>query len=150
MTSEERRRFGPPGEPDTGDEDAVSQEVAASWPEQPPVAPPGIADEDDDDEPGVGWFAALLGLKRRERLEARLRRLDKAVAAAPDAPMNFVLRGELKLKLGQRDEAATDFQQALGLAERAFTESDWGLVAQAISDRALAGLRRSGYAVRGD
>jgi tetratricopeptide (TPR) repeat protein len=145
MTSEERRRFGPPPEPGTGDEDAVSQEVVASWSE-PPVSPVIAEETDDEDEPRVSWFAAMLGRKRPERLAA----LDRAIAAAPDAPINYVLRGELRLKLGQRDEAATDFQKALGLAERAFAESDWGLVAQAISDRALVGLRRSGYAVRGD
>ena len=50
--------------------------------------------------------------------------------------------------LGQRAEAAADFQQALALCETAFAASDWGVVAQALSDRALTGLRRAGYVVR--
>ncbi len=152
--SDERRRFGPPSDEVTPAEDTGSLGETFSWPvmtlPDEPAATPEWAASDEDDEPRVSWFARLLGLKRRERLQGRLRRLDKAVAAAPDAPVNYVLRGELKLKLGQRDEAAADFQQAFGLTERAFAESDWGLVAQALADRALAGLRRSGYALRQD
>ena len=81
-------------------------------------------------------------------MAARLRRLDRAIAAAPDAPVNYVLRGELRLKLRDRDQAAADFQRALALTDEAFRASDWGLVAQALADRALVGLRRAGYHLR--
>ena len=151
--SEERRRFGPPE-----DEAPVSTTLGWSSDDDAPASDPAMLDWSDetpvdvvaeeDDEPQIGLLAGLLGLKRRERLAARLRKLDRAIEAAPDAPVNYVLRGELRLKLGQRDEAAVDFQRALALAESAFTASDWGVIAQTMSDRALAGLRRAGYRLR--
>ena len=158
MSSDERRRFGPPSDEarpadgverppyswldDTGP--LEPSETLLDWSDEAPV------DEvvDEDEEPKVGFLAGLLGFKRRERLAARLRALDRAIAAAPDAPVNYVLRGELRLKLREREAAAADFQTALALADGAFTASDWGLVAQALADRALVGLRRAGYRLR--
>lgn len=146
MTDDERRRFGPPDDTAPPGDDVF---VYDDWPpplegsaryERPPVEAP--------EEPRVGWLAALLGLKRRERLNARLRRLNEAIAAEPEAAANYVLRGELRLKLRENADAADDFHTALVLAEKSFAESDWGLVPQAVADRALAGLRRAGYAVR--
>jgi len=158
MSEEQRRRFGPPSDEarpadgvdrppyswldDTGP--IEPSEPLVDWSDDTPVG----AVVDDDEEPKVGFLAALVGYKRRERLMARLRKLDRAIDAAPDAPVNYVLRGELRLKLRQRDAAAGDFQKALALADSAFTSSDWGLVAQTLADRALVGLRRAGYRLR--
>lgn len=150
MTDDERRRFGPPAG-DAPVADSASDEwtpeagvsaVTDEWPSTPAPA------DDEDETPQVSWLGGLFGLRRRERLEWRVRQLDRAIAHTPDAPVNYVLRGEVRLKLRQRAEAADDFQTALALADRAFADSDWGLVAQALSDRALMGLRRAGYTVR--
>lgn len=137
MMDEERRRFGPPA-----DHAPVADSASDEWPSTPATR------DDEDTEPQVSWLAGLFGLKRRQRLEWRVRQLDRAIADAPDAPVNYVVRGEVRLKLRRRDEAADDFQTALALADRSFADSDWGLVAQALSDRALMGLRRAGYTVR--
>lgn len=147
MSDEERRRFGPPVKPEPPAE--VEAFEYGEWP--PPLERPAPYERRlpvEDDPPRVGWLAALLGLKRRERLKWRTRQLGRAITEAPEAPVNYVLRGELWLRLGQREKAAHDFQKALLLAEPSFAASDWGLVAQALSDRALMGLRRAGYVIR--
>jgi tetratricopeptide (TPR) repeat protein len=145
-------RFRPPVEnaPDMPGADELPErgepEAALSdWPEQhrPSQTPAG-----EDDGPKIGFLAELLGLKRRDVLAARVAALNRAIDADPDAPVNYVLRGELRLKLREREAAAADFQKALALADSAFAASDWGLVAQTLRDRALAGLRRAGYHLR--
>ena len=158
--NDERRRFGPPTDEASADANVLPVSEPFDWPVEPGATEqsealldwsdetPAGAPVDDDEGPKVGFLAALIGAKRRERLAARLRRLDRAIAAAPDAPVNYVLRGELRLKLRDRDQAAADFQRALALTDEAFRASDWGLVAQALADRALVGLRRAGYHLR--
>lgn len=145
-------RFRPPVEdaPDTLGADELPERgepeaTLSDWPEQYRArqTPAG-----EDDGPKSGFLAELLGLKRRDVLAARVTALNRAIDADPDAPVNYVLRGELRLKLREREAAAADFQKALALADSAFAASDWGLVAQTLCDRALAGLRRAGYHLR--
>ena len=94
-------------------------------------------------QPGVGWLARLLGLRRRAVLSARIQQLDQAVERTSGSPTAYVLRGEAYLALGERAAAAADFRQALALAEADYAASDWGLVGQAMQDRAIEGLRRA-------
>lgn len=97
--------------------------------------------EADTGERQPGLLDRLLGrARRRERLNA----LNFAIASYPESPVNYVLRGELYLAARDDDQAAHDFEMALSLADSAFTQSDWGLVAQSARDRALVGLRRLG------
>lgn len=73
--------------------------------------------------------------------EARLYNLNWAISAYPDAAANYVLRGELLLSMRDSIGAAADFRRALELAVTDVENEDWGLVAQALQDRALVGLR---------
>jgi hypothetical protein len=72
----------------------------------------------------------------------RLAALTDAIAANPDSAANYVLRGELFLQHGERELAYADFVKALTLAAAQLESDDWGLVGQAVQDRAEAGLRR--------
>ncbi len=74
-------------------------------------------------------------------VQERWSNLNWAIAAYPDVPTNFLLRGELLLAKGDVHGAIMDFRRALELAEAAVEQEDWGLVAQTTQDRALAGLR---------
>jgi tetratricopeptide (TPR) repeat protein len=69
--------------------------------------------------------------------------LDQAIEIAPDTAANYVLRGELYLKVREYALARRDFQRAYELAAEQFERSDWGIIAQAMQDRALAGLQRA-------
>ena len=71
----------------------------------------------------------------------RLERLNWAISAYPDAPANYVLRGELLLEHGETNQAADDFLRALELAEEQIETNAWGVLAQAMQDRARVGLR---------
>ncbi len=95
--------------------------------------------EQDEREPRPSWWARLTG--RTMDHDQRLLALDEAIARAPSAAVNYVLRGELLLQHGAADEAAADFQQALRLAEAELAASRWGISAQVTRDRALTGLR---------
>ncbi len=72
----------------------------------------------------------------------RLRLLSKKIEKLPDAPVNFVLRGELYLAAGETEKAAADFQKAITLAEQLDPELDWGYINTAYIDRAIKGLRQ--------
>lgn len=84
-----------------------------------------------------GLWARITGQAGRER---RLSQLSSAIAEDPDAPANYVLRGELRLKAGDYEGAEADFERALILSRSKVQLSDWGLVAQVMQDRALFGL----------
>ena len=70
----------------------------------------------------------------------RLIALSQGIEQQPEEPGNYVLRGELYLALGDQTRAAEDFEVALELAQAQLERGDWGFVAQAVQDRALAGL----------
>ncbi|GEM_PF-1421731 len=72
----------------------------------------------------------------------RLYSLTHAITIAPEAMVNYVLRGELYLARKQYALAADDFEKALTLAEIELTTDDdksLGVVAQGVQDRALVG-----------
>jgi tetratricopeptide (TPR) repeat protein len=81
--------------------------------------------------------------ERRERIGQRLHELNRAIEHYPDAPANFVVRGELYLETGAVELAIQDFSRALELATEQFEESDWGVLAQAMRDRAQQGLEEA-------
>ncbi len=79
----------------------------------------------------------LLGGSTSERLY----NLNWSIAAYPDVAANYVLRGELLKEHGDLVQAIADFRRALELSAKQFEIDDWGIVAQTMQDRALAGLR---------
>ncbi len=110
---------------------------------QPNDTPPAVVDDEPEIEPEgeVAEPSAWQRLRRLFRRETRLYNLNWAISAFPDAPANYVLRGELLLDLGDTVGAAADFRRALELAVAEVGAEDWGLIAQALQDRALVGLR---------
>ena len=78
-----------------------------------------------------------------DNVAERIRHLDAAIENAADTPTNYVLRGELYLTLREYALARRDFQRAQELAAAQFQKSDWGLMAQAMQDRALVGLQKA-------
>jgi tetratricopeptide (TPR) repeat protein len=78
--------------------------------------------------------------ERSAYLTRRIESLSRAVAEYPDAPTNYVLRGELYLEFGDFTLAEADFRQALELAAKQVESEDWGVIAQVVQDRAQTGL----------
>lgn len=79
----------------------------------------------------------------RARLMRRIADLDDAIAISPDEAANYVIRGELYLQLGAPDLAAADFRHALTILPHQVEHNRWGVVAQALLDRAAGGLKRA-------
>lgn len=71
---------------------------------------------------------------------AQMAALNDAIASEPDAPINYVRRGELRLAAEDFSGARDDFERALALAEAQFKADRWGITLQTIQDRAAAGL----------
>jgi hypothetical protein len=76
--------------------------------------------------------------------EARIEVLSLAIERYPEAAVNYVLRGEAWLAVGNRVNALDDFRAALALASDAVETARWGYVEQALADRAREGLRQLG------
>lgn len=68
--------------------------------------------------------------------------LTQAIEAQPDAPVNYLLRGEEWLVSGDLQRARDDFLRARSKAQRLLDSSAWGYLYQAYIDRALQGLRQ--------
>lgn len=90
--------------------------------------------------PLLGWLRAIFG--RQERVDIRVAELSQMIESYPESPANYVFRGELLLETGAYEQAADDFQKALNIASEQTASADWGLVAQAVQDRAYAGLEK--------
>jgi hypothetical protein len=67
--------------------------------------------------------------------------LSRAIKADPNAPVNYLLRGEEWLARGQVEQAQVDFLRARARAEDMLRESAWGYIYQSYIDRVDAGLR---------
>lgn len=87
------------------------------------------------------WFPTAA--ERAQSLHRRLATLDRAIEQHPELPAGYVLRGELHLEAGLIAPAITDFQQALRLGEAQLKAEPWGILAQAMQDRAYRGLERA-------
>jgi hypothetical protein len=59
----------------------------------------------------------------------------------PDAPSNYVMRGELLLARGDLEGARYDFEKAVELAETRAESANWGYINRALVDRAREGLK---------
>lgn len=77
---------------------------------------------------------------RTRQVEQRLTELNRTIQEYPEAVSAYVLRGEIYLEAGFYDLALADFTRALTLAEQQYKTSDWGVVVQAMQDRARDGL----------
>jgi hypothetical protein len=75
--------------------------------------------------------------------DTRLRELSLAIIEYPRSPSNYVLRGELYLHYREYARAEADFRRALLLAAEQVETQSWGILAQAMQDRALAGWRQA-------
>jgi hypothetical protein len=80
--------------------------------------------------------------ERPVALTPQVRFLSRLIEADPDAPVNYLLRGEEWLVCGQFEEARADFEAARARSERLLSESAWGYIHQSYIDRAEAGLRQ--------
>ncbi len=104
----------------------ITQSVAVEVEPAPIEEPPSL-------------ISRLFGRHSRQRLQA----LSGAIDLYPDSSMNYVLRGELYLSFDEPALAEADFRQALSLAQADYETSRWGLVAQAVQDRARVGLAKA-------
>ncbi len=137
--------------PDHDEEDMVGNAnemaEAAAYPEEPVVIPEddGEFSERRSESYGTPWerIKSLFGGGSGESLTRRLIALDERIDAEPEAAGNYVLRGELFLHLRDYERAYADFQRGLERAQVEYASSDWGIVAQAMQDRALMGLARA-------
>lgn len=75
--------------------------------------------------------------------DERLHELTRALERDPESAASYVSRGEVHLQIGDHFAAARDFRRALELAEAQFRTQTWGVVAQAVRDRALRGLKQA-------
>ena len=75
--------------------------------------------------------------------DTRLRELSLAIIEYPRSSSNYVLRGELYLHYREYARAESDFRRALLLAAEAVETENWGILAQAMQDRALAGWQKA-------
>jgi hypothetical protein len=110
---------------ETPDEAVVEPEVVDELTLPEPADPPPL-------------LAAPLG-----KIDQRLHDLAHAIATYPDAAVNYVTRGELYLHLGEPALAAADLRQGLALAQAEMDARAWGIVAQAMQERALKGLEQA-------
>ena len=76
-------------------------------------------------------------------VEDRLRALDEAIEDAPDVAVNYLARAELLLEIGRVVEAIDDFERVEVLAAKDFDDRRWGVVAQALRDRAQRGMEEA-------
>jgi tetratricopeptide (TPR) repeat protein len=81
--------------------------------------------------------------EQQGRLAERIAALDRALMRDPGSAASYVNRGEAYLEAGDPVAAVKDFRQALALAEAQFKTETWGVVAQAVRDRALRGLQQA-------
>lgn len=86
---------------------------------------------------------ALYGGTSEEALRERLSDIDRAISDDPDSAVNYVLRGEALLEAREYAPAHEAFEQGLALAEAQVAQNDWGIVAQAVQDRAVQGLAKT-------
>ena len=73
---------------------------------------------------------------------SRVDLLTLAIELLPDAPVNYLLRGEALVDGGDYALAVEDFKKALELAEPQAETANWGYINRALADRARQALRR--------
>jgi tetratricopeptide (TPR) repeat protein len=68
--------------------------------------------------------------------------LSEHIEDNPTEAVHYLLRADVHIELKQYKMAQADLERALELSENTLAESDWGLSAQAIRDKALHRLRQ--------
>lgn len=81
--------------------------------------------------------------ERMAEAEERLLALNEAIEDAPDVAVNYLARAELLLEIGRIVEAIDDFERVETLAAKDFEDRRWGVVAQALRDRARRGMEQA-------
>jgi uncharacterized protein HemY len=136
---------------DEGVRDSVSEFAGA---EEAIIESEALNEEADDlapvDDATINTPLATLeiqvapnGERQYSGRERWLRDLNHAIADHPEAPANYVLRGELALETRDYSQAAADFEKALELASAQVETENWGILAQAMQDRAYRGLTQA-------
>ncbi|GAB4519596.1 MAG: hypothetical protein OHK0046_28720 [Anaerolineae bacterium] len=105
----------------TGDSSASQQPAAANHTLRPP------------------WWRRWLG---GTQIYDEIMALTDTIERFPEAPANYVLRGEHYLNLQQLEAAEADFRRALQLIDEPIENNRWGVVAQSLRDRAQHGLTK--------
>lgn len=88
------------------------------------------------------WDKVRGWLGMGEPVAQRFDDLNRAIEMNPESAVNYVLRGELYFQSREYALAQADFQHGLTLAQQQYEANAWGLVAQSVQDRAVAGLQR--------
>ncbi|CAG0975054.1 hypothetical protein ANRL4_01513 [Anaerolineae bacterium] len=83
----------------------------------------------------------LPDLRTLSGLQARVILLTEAIEKYPDAPANYVLRGEALIEAGDDQAAVDDFRNALKIIKGAVESQNWGYIYPMLAERARAGLR---------
>ena len=78
--------------------------------------------------------------EREREFYRRHRALSDKLELMPDSSTYYVLRGELLAEHGDVVRARSDFDKAVELAENIDPARKWGLLEQAMRDRALQGI----------
>ncbi len=112
--------------------EAVAEDTAVETPES---SAPDSQQQPDD-------AAAENAVEPVSETVSRVEALTQAIERHPDAPVNYVLRGEVLLDGGDDELAAEDFEKALTLAEPGAETANWGYLNRALADRAREGLRQ--------
>lgn len=90
----------------------------------------------------TAWLS-LSAADRQNRQQARIQSLTRQISRDQASAALYLCRGEHYLEAGDLASAAADFRQALALAEVQFKTEMWGVVAQALRDRAFRGLQNA-------
>jgi hypothetical protein len=114
-------------------------EMSLAMPE-PAVVYPILADPIPADSSSVD--ATPESAKPRDsEIVQRLAALTRKIERYPDYPVNYVLRGELLIEIGNPAKALEDFRKAIALSEQHDPDLDWGYLNSAFLDRAHRGVR---------
>jgi len=68
-------------------------------------------------------------------IDRQLENLNYAIKHHPDAPANFLLRGEYWMQAGEIEQAREDLSTARELAEKLIETNDWVSIPQSYIDR---------------
>jgi tetratricopeptide (TPR) repeat protein len=89
------------------------------------------------------WFRVrFMGQDVVHERQQQVTSLTRAIEQYPDAPANYVLRGELYQQAGMIEQAEADFEAAIRLADADYDAYQWGVLSQALRDRALNRLHK--------
>ncbi len=113
-----------------------SEEQEEALPVEYTDVPPLSTEPETPRKSRISWFG------RGDSQQQRLDDLNISIQLYPDSATNYVLRGELFEKQKHYELAIADFETAQALASDQVMTDRWGLVNQAVQDRAIRGLRR--------